>query len=200
MAYTIGDFDWEKVNDEFGFGYEFKSADPRDSYASTENPLEDFLDDYQLTSLEQDYSFEIYKEPENPSEEVEKLLSSMRFSGSDSAKSAAQEIKKLGVKPIKTVTKSLVFINDFYGEELLSFSGSSGMSLEISGDTASSSGGYNEDAIYSDGRKISIDSIAKENGGDIAIPLQEFENASFSFETVVSIEEIIDAGCLKEQE
>lgn len=200
MTYTLGDFDWEKVGDEFGFGYEIEYANPFDKYATVENPMEDDLDDYQLTSLEQDYEFEIYKEPENPSEEIEKLLSDMRFSGSDSAKAAAHEIKKLGVKPIKTVTKSLVFINGLYGEEILSVSTTDGMSLEISGDTGSSSGGYNEDAIYSDGRKISIDSIAKENGGDIAIPLQEFESASFSFEDNVSIEEIIDAGCLKERE
>lgn len=199
MTYTIGDFDWDKVHDKFGFGYELEWADPESSYEEREE-LVDVLGDDEMISLEQDYSFEIYKELEEPSEEIEKLLSDMRFSGSDSAKAAAREIKKLGVQPIKTVTKSLVFVNDLYGQEILSFSGSDGISLERSGDTADSSGGYNDDALYSDGRRISISSIAKENGGDIAIPLQEFENASFSFEDNVSLEELIDAGCLKERE
>lgn len=199
MTYTVGDFDWEKVSDKFGFGNRFNSAEPDDRYVEFEDVV-DFLSDDEMMSLEQDYSFEIYKEPEDPSEEIEKLLSDMRRSGSDSAQAASEKIKKLGVQPIKTATKSLVFVNDLHGEELLSFSGMDGISLERSGGTAESSGGYNNDGLYSDGRKISISSIAKENGGDIAVPLQEFESASFSFTDDVSLEELVDAGCLKERE
>lgn len=198
--YTIGDFDWDRVGNNFGPEfYSFNSLDPHNEYDTIEGPLEDFLSENQLISLEEDYEFEIYKKPESMSEEVEDVFDDLEFAGGDSARELADKLNKLGVKPIKTVSVPLVFASNFVGLQTISFDGDAGLYCEISGDTADS-GGYNDDGLYSDGREIMLDDIASKHGGDCAVPLERITGTSFNFSDEISIEQLIDTGCLKEQE
>ena len=197
--YTIGDFDWDRVARNFGIGYEFLSCDPGDEYASVENPFEDELSEDQLISLEQDYKFEIYKRPESMSEEAEDVFDDLEFAEGEDARELAEKINELGVKPIKTVSVPLVFVGNITGLDTVSFDGDEGIYREVSGDTADS-GGYNDDMLYSDGHTTSLDSIASKHGGDCAVALERITGRSFSFDKEISIDELIDAGCLKETE
>lgn len=199
MGYTLGDFDWDKVQKEFGFGYELSFANQNQEEAELED-VEGGISDELLSELDQDYEFEIYKMPESKTDEMERLLSDMESGGYDDARAAAEALKKMGVQPIKTVTVPLVFLNSPYISDRLAFDCDEGIFYEASGDTADSSGGYNDDALFSDGREITCDAIAKQNGGDFAVPMSEFEGSSFSFDREASIEALIDAGCLKERE
>lgn len=198
--YTIGDFDWDRVGNNFGPEfYAFGSLDPHSEYDTVEGAFEDELSESQLISLEQDYKFEIYKKPESMNEEVEELFDDLEFAGDDSAREIAKKLNKLGVQPIKTVDVPLVFINDLTGLDTISFDGDEGIYREVSGDT-SDSGGYNDECLFSDGREITFDDIASKHGGDCAVPMEYISGTSFSFDEEISIGELIDAGCLKEQE
>lgn len=199
MCYTLGDFDWGKVHDQFGFGYELSFMNQEQEEAESEDSADSVSDEI-LSELEQDHEFEVYKLPETRTDEMERLLFDMETAGYDDARAAAEKLKKLGVQPIKTVTVPLVFINNLYARERLAFDCDEGIFYEVSGDTADSSGGSNEEALYSDGREITCDTIAEQNSGDIAVPTSEFEGASFSFDREASIEALIGAGCLKERE
>ena len=162
MSYTLGDFDWDKVQKVFGFGYELSFVNQNQEEAEFED-VEGGLSDELLSELDQDCEFEVYKMPENKTDEMERLLFDMESGGSDSARSAAEKLKKLGIQPIKTVTVPLVFVNCPYISDRLAFDCDEGIFYEASGDTSDSSGGYNDDALFSDGREITRDKIAKQN-------------------------------------
>lgn len=198
--YTIGDFDWDRVGNNFGPEfYAFDSLDPHNEYDTIEGAFEDELSENQLISLEQDYKFEIYKRPDSMSEEIDDLFFDLDGAVDDDAREIAAKLNKLGVKPVKTVSVPLVFVSNITGLETISFAGDEGIYCEISGDTADS-GGYNDDGLYSDGREITLNGIARKNGGDFAVAMEDIVGTSFNFSDDISIGELIDAGCLKEQE
>ena len=180
MTYTLGDIDWNrfagdhswfKFSNDYdledapfaGFDMSLTSAEDTVSFM----PYDDEIYNYLCDGVDASSTVYIYNEPENPSDEVEDIMSMMDGVEDDVAENA-KRLKELGVNPVKVIEEPLIMFNNPFTEANVEFDGDAGIRVTITG-WSEDTGGYNEDMIMHDGQEVDFDQIAKEHGGDYAV-------------------------------